>query len=61
MQFDEDGQLLPFAKDGQIVHVLSYDEKLGIQATANTSEDLPLDENHKTFSRDYEYKHLGTI
>ena len=61
MQFDEDGQLLPFAKDGQIVHVLSYDEKPGIQATANTSEDLPPDENHKTFSRDYEYKRLGTI
>lgn len=61
MQFDEDGQLLPFAKDGQIVHVLSYDEKLGIQATANTSEDLPPDENHKNFSRDYEYKRLGTI
>ena len=53
--------MLPFAKDGQIVLVLSYDEKPDIQATANTSEDLPPDENHKTFSRDYEYKRLGTI
>lgn len=61
MQFDENGQLLPFAEDDQIVHVLSYDEKPGIQATANTSEDLPPDENHKTISRDYEYKRLGTL
>ena len=44
-----------------VVHVLSYDEKPGIQAVANTSEDLSPDENHKTFSRDYEYKRLGTV
>ena len=60
LQFDENGQLLPFAEDGQ-VHVLSYDEKPGIQATANTSEDLPPDENHSNINRDYEYKRLGTV
>ena len=61
LQFNENGQLLPLAEDDQIVHVLSYVEKPGIQATANTSEDLPPDEDHKTFSRDYEYKRLGTV
>lgn len=61
MQFDENGKLLPFDDDNQIVHVLSYDEKPGIQATANTSDDLLPDENHKTISRDYEYKRLGTV
>ena len=61
LQFDEHGQLLPFGEDGQVVHVLSYDEKPGIQATANTSEDLPPDENHRNISRDYEYKRLGTV
>ena len=38
-----------------------YDEKPGIQATANTSEDLLPDENHRTINRDYEYKRLGTV
>lgn len=61
LQFDENGQLLPFSEDGQVVHVLSYDEKTGIQATANTSEDLLPDENHRSISRDYEYKRLGTV
>lgn len=60
-QFDENGQLLPFSEDEQTVHVLSYDEKPGIQAVANTTEDLLPDENHKTISRDYEYKRLGTV
>ena len=61
LQFDENGQLIPFSEDDQVVHVLSYDEKPGIQAIANTSEDLMPDDNHKTISRDYEYKRLGTI
>ena len=61
LQFDETGQLLPLDEDGQVVHVLSYDEKPGIQATANTSEDLLPDENHRTINRDYEYKRLGTV
>jgi transposase len=61
MQFDEDGNLLPYFDDCQKVHVLSYDEKPGIQAIANTTEDLPPDTKHKTISRDYEYKRLGTV
>ncbi len=61
LQFDESGKLSPFDDDNQIVHVLSYDEKPGIQATANTSDDLLPDEDHKTISRDYEYKRLGTV
>ena len=61
LQFDENGELLPFGDDDQIIHVLSYDEKPGIQAIATTSEDLLPDDNHSTISRDYEYKRLGTI
>lgn len=61
MQFDENGQLLPWEEDAQAVHVLSYDEKPGIQAIATTSQDLLPDENHSTISRDYEYKRLGTL
>ena len=60
-QFDENGNLLPFEEDDQQVHVLSYDEKPGIQAIATTSDDLRPDENHSTVSRDYEYKRLGTV
>lgn len=61
LQFDENGELLPFKDDEQLVHVISYDEKPGIQALATTSDDLYPDEKHRTFSRDYEYKRLGTV
>ena len=60
-QFDKDGNLLPFEDDSEVVHVISYDEKPGIQAIATTSEDLLPDKDHSTISRDYEYKRLGTI
>jgi transposase len=60
MQFDEEGHLLPF-EEGQVVHVVSYDEKPGIQAIANTADDLPPTENNGTSKRDYEYKRLGTV
>lgn len=59
MQFDESGNLIPF--EGMPVHVLSYDEKPGLQAIATTSEDLRPDESHSTVSRDYEYRRLGTV
>lgn len=59
MQFDESGNLI--ASDTTPIHVLSYDEKPGIQAIATASEDLMPDENHPTISRDYEYKRLGTL
>lgn len=61
MQFDEAGNLIPWEDDTEVVHVLSYDEKPGIQAIATTSEDLLPDESHSTISRDYEYKRLGTL
>ena len=61
MQFDENGQFIPWKDDEEVIHVLSYDEKPGIQAIATTSEDLLPDENHSTISRDYEYKRLGTL
>ena len=59
MQFDESGKLI--ISDDSPVHVLSYDEKPGIQAIATTSDDLMPDEKHSTISRDYEYKRLGTL
>lgn len=59
MQFDDQGNLLPF--EGQVVHTLSYDEKPGIQAIATTSPDLRPTEDNGTVLRDYEYKRLGTL
>ncbi len=59
MQFNESGELT--VSDDSPVHVLSYDEKPGIQAIATTSDDLMPDERHPTISRDYEYKRLGTL
>lgn len=60
LQFDEDGRLLPF-EDGAVTHLLSYDEKPGIQAIANTSDDLMPDGTNGVIKRDYEYKRLGTV
>ena len=60
-QFDEEGHFIPWEDDEEVVHVLSYDEKPGIQAIATTAEDLLPDDNHSTISRDYEYKRLGTL
>lgn len=41
---------------------LSYDEKPGIQAIANTAPDLPpAPGRFRTWSRDHEYKRLGTM
>ena len=60
-QFDEEGHFIPWEDDEEVVHVLSYDEKPGIQAIATTTEDLLPDDSHSTISRDYEYKRLGTL
>jgi transposase len=44
------------------VAFISYDEKPGIQAIANTAPDLPPEpREHQTFARDHEYKRLGTV
>ena len=59
MQFDNAGELI--LSDGTPIHVLSYDEKPGIQAIATTSPDLLPDKKHPTINRDYEYKRLGTL
>ena len=46
----------------QYVVTLSYDEKPGIQATANIAPDLsPVPGHHARVGRDYEYKRLGTV
>ena len=60
-QFDEDGNFIPWEKDEEIVHVLSYDEKPGIQAIAITSEDLLPSQHNGTINRDNEYRRLGTL
>lgn len=60
LQFDKNGEFLP-CEDGEIVRILSYDEKPGIQAVATASEDLLPDAGHGSISRDYEYKRLGTL
>jgi transposase len=60
MLFDENGDLyIPVGE--QDVHTVSYDEKLGIQAIATTSKDLPPTKENGTTKRDYEYKRLGTV
>ncbi len=60
LQFDKAGTLLPF-EGGKVTHVLSYDEKPGIQAVANKSDDLMPHEDKGVIMRDYEYTRLGTI
>ena len=46
----------------EVVGVLSYDEKPGIQAIGNTAPDLPpVPGRHATLGRDYEYKRYGTL
>ena len=61
LQFDEEGNLLPFEGEKSVTHVISYDEKPGIQATATAGDDLNPTEEHGTIKRDYEYKRLGTV
>jgi transposase len=44
------------------VAIISYDEKPGIQAIANTTPDLPPKPGeHEGFARDHEYKRHGTL
>jgi len=46
----------------QVVGVLSYDEKPGIQAIGNTAPDLPpVPGRHTQIGRDHEYKRYGTV
>ncbi len=49
-------------KPSKAVAIVSYDEKPGIQAIANTALDLPPEPGvHATFARDHEYKRHGTV
>ena len=59
--FYRDVELGTKKEDGTVIHMLSYDEKPGIQAVATTSADLPPTEKHGKRKRDYEYKRLGTL
>ena len=64
IRFDDEGNLLPFEEEEEVVHTLSYDEKPGIQAIATTSDDkLPVPDTGKTSTimRDYEYVRHGTV
>ena len=60
MQFDENGNII-VPDDYRLTITVSYDEKPGIQAIANTSEDLRPTEDNGEVYRDYEYKRLGTV
>jgi len=59
LQFDEEGEVLPF--EGVKINTVSYDEKPGIQAIANTAPDkMPTTEKGYRY-RDHEYVRLGTL
>ena len=60
MQFDDEDRLFPF-QDERITHIISYDEKPGIQAISNVSDDLMPDKTNGTIKRDYGYKRFGTL
>jgi transposase len=59
MQFDENGNLLPF--EDQKINTLSYDEKPGIQAIGCTSPDRPPRPGTGYIQRDSEYVRHGTL
>ncbi len=59
MQFDENGNLLPF--EGQKINTISYDEKPGIQAIGCTSPDRPPRLGKGYIQRDFEYVRYGTL
>ena len=58
MQFDEDGNLLPY--DGQFTHTISYDEKPNIQAIGGAKDRVSIQGNGQ-WQRDCEYTRHGTL
>ena len=52
-----------YKKEGKrdLVGILSYDEKTGIQATGNLYSDNPPSNKYSTWSRSHDYKRLGTL
>nr|DAE85569.1 MAG TPA: PAX Paired Box domain [Caudoviricetes sp.] len=61
-RFDEDGNLLPWEEEGPEVHVVSADEKPGIQALSPTGEDLRPTPGVRggAVTRDHERRRRGT-
>jgi len=59
MQCDKQGRILPC--EGTKINTVSYDEKPGIQAIANTSPDRMPTAANGYRQRDYEYERLGTL
>lgn len=57
MQFNENGKIIPYK--GEFIHVLSYNEKTGIQVIATTSENLHPDDKHSTISRKVPWNSLS--
>jgi len=60
MQFDENGNII-VPDDYKLTITVSYDEKPGIQAISNTSDDLRTSSQNGEVYRDHEYKRLGTV
>lgn len=60
MQFDENGSVI-IPEDAPMVHMVSCDEKPGIQAIATTGDDLRPTAKTGCVYRDAEYKRLGTL
>jgi transposase len=59
LQFDEEGEIIPVK--GTKINTVSYDEKPGIQAIANTPPDRMPTIEDGIRRRGYEYKRLGTL
>lgn len=60
MQFDENGGII-ISEDGHMTHIVSYDEKPGIQAVANKYPDYNPTSENGFVRRDYEYVRPGTL
>jgi len=59
LQFDEEGEILPFADTK--INTISYDEKPGIQAIGNTSADRMPTAASGYRQRDHEYVRHGSL
>ncbi len=61
-RFDEDGDLPPWEGEGPEVHVVSVDERPGIQAPSPTADDLRPAPGVRggAVTRDHEYRRRGT-
>lgn len=60
LQFDEEGNII-IPEDDRMVHTISCDERLGIQAVATTGDDLRPAPDKGCVYRDSEYKRLEML